>query len=161
MFYPEYEKKKISWIGKIKRWFVKDKPIVTRVGELIPPPQTPAAFMMIKYGYHVCLWIENWVEYTKGDGALAFPHDGSFYLGVLRHLRKRMQKLEPKPRPAQFESLTEWEEEAYERERHRPGKGYGFRGYYHENHDDRMQRWRQANVEWIVSGYECGRTDWR
>lgn len=78
MYYNEQEKKKFTLFGKIKRFFQKDKPITTRAGVLVPPPQTPASYMMMKYGYHTCIWLENWVKYTKGDGVLAFPEQGSF-----------------------------------------------------------------------------------
>lgn len=74
-------------INKIKHFFKKDKPIITREGIPIPPPRTPASFMMLERGYHTCTWLENWIKYMEDDGVLAFPEHGTFNVRILQNLR--------------------------------------------------------------------------
>lgn len=80
-------RRKMSLFSKIKNVFKKDKPVITREGIPIPPPKTAASFTMMERGYHTCVWLENWVEYTKGDGVLAFPEHGTFNVRMLANLR--------------------------------------------------------------------------
>ncbi|XP_078540159.1 uncharacterized protein LOC144825172 [Lissotriton helveticus] len=59
-----------------------------------------------------------------------------------------MTALVPKPRPTQFEALVEWEDEMFQLQREasgmmRPQKSSNFK---HETHEDRMRRWRQADM---------------
>ncbi|XP_078521677.1 uncharacterized protein LOC144790913 [Lissotriton helveticus] len=141
-------KRKMSLISKVKNYFKTDKPIKSREGVLVPAPNTPASFMMFDRGYNTCVWLENWVKYTKDDGVLAFPLDGTFNGRILFNLRTRMNELHPRPRLTQYEALEEWEIEAFERERPRMDKGLTkwYPRQKQESRDKRMKQWRQSMI---------------
>ncbi|XP_078515063.1 uncharacterized protein LOC144773844 [Lissotriton helveticus] len=147
-YHFKHVEKKPTLFQKFKNLFSPDKKIETRGGKLLHKYKTPAAYMEGEYGYHTVLWFDSWKRYTKNDGVLTWPDDGSFNVKVLRNLREKMNALVPKPRPTQFEALVEWEDEMYQLQREasgikRPSKNPPWR---RETHEDRLRMWRQGNM---------------
>ncbi|KAJ1081580.1 hypothetical protein NDU88_001759 [Pleurodeles waltl] len=80
----------------------------------VPPIGTPTYELYVKHGVGPITYNEVWIRYTRKDGVLKWPQNGSFDTEILDNLEVRLFK--KKARPAMFDSFRLWRKEAKQKE---------------------------------------------
>ncbi|KAJ1089588.1 hypothetical protein NDU88_002739 [Pleurodeles waltl] len=80
----------------------------------VPPIGTPTYELYVKHGVGPITYNEVWIRYTRKDGVLKWPQNGSFDTEILDNLEVRLFK--KKARPAMLDYFRLWRKEAKQKE---------------------------------------------